>query len=188
LKGVDEYITHHKMRHMSSISDGRENRHAKLRLKWTFEQHRAGGLMSPVELSILIGLVMIVVFAAALWWVRTASRARVQALHERFPNATIAPANFYGQESAGAAQMRGNGTLVLTDTELYFERLWPRREYRISLAAIERVEIPSSYLGKTNFQPLLKVVFRNDAGQLDSMAWLVPDVESLKDRLEAAKR
>lgn len=144
--------------------------------------------MSPVELSVLIVLFVVVLIMAAVWWVQRALRARVQALQQRFPNATIIPANFFGQESAGVTQLRGNGSLVLTDTELYFERLWPRREYRIPLAAIEAIETPVSYLRKTNFQPLLKVIFHNEAGQLDSMAWLVPDVESLRQTLEAARR
>ena len=141
--------------------------------------------MSPVVLVILIILVALVPIAIALWWVRTAIRSQIKLLQERFPNAQVTQANFFGQESRGPMQLRGTGTIVLTDKELYFERLWPRREYRIPLSAIEAVEMPTSYLGKTNFRPLLKVVFRNEAGEFDSMAWLVPEVEGLKRTLES---
>jgi hypothetical protein len=144
--------------------------------------------MTPVILVILILLVTLVPIAIVLWRVRAAARVQAEALQQRFPNATLVPANFFGQESAGVTQLRGNGMLVLTDTELYFERLWPRREYRIPLAAIEAVETAHSFLGKTNFQPLLKVTFRTHNGQIDAMAWLVPDVEGLKRTLEKARR
>jgi hypothetical protein len=60
------------------------------------------------------------------------------------------------------------------------------REYRIPLSAVQRVENPSSFLGKTNFRPLVKVVFLNDAGQSDSIAWLVPDVEELTRSIQSA--
>jgi len=85
-------------------------------------------------------------------------------------------------------QLRGNGTLVLTDSELYFERWVPHREYRIPLASIRAIETPSSFLGKTNFRPLVKVVFQTEAGQTDSIAWLVRDVEGLKQAIEEARR
>jgi hypothetical protein len=144
--------------------------------------------MSPLVFAILIVVGAFAAIAAVLERVQVSARAQAQAVQARFPNAQVVQANFFGQESAGVMQLRGNGALALTDTELYFERLWPRREYCIPLAAIEGIETPSSYLGKTNFQPLLKVVFRNESGQLDSMAWLVPDVKALKQTIEMARR
>jgi hypothetical protein len=138
--------------------------------------------MSPVLLIIVIA---VIVFAAtSTVYVMQQNRAA----KERYPNAKlIVPgANFYGQESFGVTQLRGNGILVLTDTELYFKKWLQGREYHIPYAAIQAVETPTSFLGKTNFRPLVKVVFRNDSGQIDSMAWLVRDVEALKGAIEAA--
>jgi hypothetical protein len=142
---------------------------------------------------VLIVFIVVVVTGlglfATLYLLRRAMLDRAQAARERFPNAklVVPGANFYGQESKGVMQLRGNGTLVLTDTELYFEMLVPQREFRIPLAAIQALETPSSYLGKTNFRPLLKVVYRDESGQNDSMGWLVPDVDAVKRAIEAAR-
>jgi hypothetical protein len=147
-------------------------------------------MSTTVEIIIILALIFTVVFGVTLSILRRETMSRAQAIGKKFPNARlIVPgANFYGQESKGKMQMRGNGTLALTEEELYFEWLVPRREFRIPLSAIQAVETPSSYLGKTNFRPLLKVVFQNDAGQTDSMAWLVPDVEAARQEVEAARK
>jgi hypothetical protein len=146
--------------------------------------------MTP--LGLIAGILLLVAALLGIVFVplRRLAAQRTQAIRERFPNAKlIVPgANFYGQESRGVMQMRGNGTLVLTDSELYFEGWLPRREFRIPLGAIQTIETPTSYLGKTNFRPLVKVVFRDAAGQTDSMAWLVPDVGGLKHALEEARQ
>jgi hypothetical protein len=146
--------------------------------------------MSPVELVLIIIVFMVVIFAAVLVLLRRLSASRTEATRARFPNARlIVPgALFYGQESAGVMQTRGNGTLVLTDSELYFEKWLPRREYRIPLTAIQAIETPTSFLGKTNFRPLLKVVFQDEAGKTDSMAWLVGDLDGAIRALEDARR
>lgn len=145
--------------------------------------------MSPILIVFLtLGVIMVAMFAS-LYVLRQKITQRTEAVRERFPTANliISNASFYGQESKGVAQMRGNGILVLTGSELYFEMLVPQREFRIPLASIQALETPSSYLGKTNFRPLLKVVFRNESGQTDSMGWLVPDVQGLKAAIESAR-
>jgi hypothetical protein len=106
---------------------------------------------------------------------------------ERFPLARhiMNGANFYGQESRGVGQWRGNGTLVLTDDELYFRQWVSQAEYRIPLRAIQPLETPRSHLGKTNFRPLLKVNYINPQGERDSIAWSLVDVEGVKREIEA---
>ena len=145
--------------------------------------------MSPVIFILLMVVILMGVLVFSLYLLRRQITNRTQAARERFPNAKliIPSANFYGQESKGVMQLRGNGTLVLTDTELYFEQWIVQREFRIPLAAIQALETPSSYLGKTNFRPLLKVVFRDESGHTDSMGWLVGDVEALKRAVDAAR-
>ena len=128
------------------------------------------------------GIVLLVVsilglIVAVLLVVRWLVNRRVKSMQQRFPNALrAAQANFYGQESKGKGHLRGSGVLVLLPDQLLFEMLAPRRQHAIPRNRIIRTESPSSYLGKTNFRPLLKVVFQNEAGKLDSMAWLVSDV------------
>ncbi len=87
--------------------------------------------------------------------------------------------NFFGQESKGLGQVRGNGSLILTDTELYFEMWTPKRSLRIHRHMIKKVENPPPkwHLKKTKNRLLLKVHFTNDQGQDDSAAWIVPELD-----------
>lgn len=137
-------------------------------------------LIAAVIAAFLVGIgAVLVVF-------RQYAARRGQAARERFPDArAIVPgANFFGLESRGAAQLRGNGTLVLTDQEIFFERWVVRMEIRIPLNAIVAVDTPMSHLGKSVARRLLKVTFRGADGQNDSIAWYVPDLEGLKRTLE----
>jgi hypothetical protein len=144
--------------------------------------------MSPTDIAFILVVGILLVIVVVLMMLRRQFAERERVARERFPNARmiIRGANFFGQQSLGVMQGRGNGILVLTDTELYFERLLPRKEFSVPLAAIQSVETTNSFLGKTIFRPLLKVVFRNDAGQIDAMAWYVGDVEGTKRTIEAA--
>jgi hypothetical protein len=85
-------------------------------------------------------------------------------------------ANAFGVESGGPFQMRGNGTLVLTPSELVFVMAVPRREVRIPRGSILLAEEARSHLGKTIGQPLLRARFTNEAGDPDSAAWAVRDL------------
>ena len=93
-------------------------------------------------------------------------------------------ANCFGLESLGQKQFRGNGILVLTEKELFFEMLLPKKEFNIPIRNIVKIETPKSHLHKTKFKPLLKVIFKNDKGELDSVAWLIKDVFQWKENLE----
>ncbi len=93
-------------------------------------------------------------------------------------------ANFFGIESHGIMQMRGNGILLLTDTDLVFELFRPARDFVIPLAKIEKIELAESHLTKTMFQPLLKVYFTNEEGHMDRMALWVVNSAEWKDLLE----
>ncbi len=91
---------------------------------------------------------------------------------------TAASANFFGQQSSGIAQIRGNGFLALTNSRIYFLSIYsPRREISITWDRVVGVEKPRSFLGKTKFRPLLKIVFRNENGERDAAAWLVSDTD-----------
>ncbi|NHJ46301.1 MAG: hypothetical protein FK733_00805 [Asgard group archaeon] len=86
-------------------------------------------------------------------------------------------ANFFGQESIGSRQIRGNGVLILTSDELYFEMWVPKnRICRIQIRDILKIETTKWHLKKTKSRMLLKVVFTNKQGETDSGAWLVSDL------------
>lgn len=92
--------------------------------------------------------------------------------------------NFFGIQSRKKRQVRGNGTLILTKNLLFFEMWWPKRQFSIEIKQIEGLEIVKSFLGKTRFKPLLKVKFLDVSGIQNSMAFLVPNLEEWKRRLE----
>ena len=87
-------------------------------------------------------------------------------------------ANYFGLESKGVKQIRGNGVLILTKEKLYYE-MWvkPKTIIEISNDSIQKIESVKSHLKKSRFQNLLKVIFTNERGNDDSVAWLVRDLE-----------
>jgi hypothetical protein len=96
--------------------------------------------------------------------------------------------NFFGQKSAGRAQMRGNGSLLLTPDELHFLRWVPKKNIIIPLDNIENIERVNSFLGKRKNKELLKIEFNNHQGEKDSAAWLLDNMHAweqvIKDNLE----
>ena len=142
---------------------------------------------------IIIAIVVVVLALLAMLmliarWLRRMAHRGTQAVQDRYAGRTIhhldSGANFFGQQSLGVSQVRGNGTLALTDGELYFLRWAPQKEFIVPLRDIESVEIVKSFLGKSKFRPLLKINFRNAEGASDAMAWLVADAYNLKEQLE----
>ncbi len=94
-------------------------------------------------------------------------------------------ANFFGLESKGVKQVRGNGVLVLTEDKLYYE-MWvkPKTIIEIPIKLIKKVDIVKSHLHKSKFKPLLKVIFINRLGEVDSVAWMVKNITEWKETLE----
>ncbi|NDJ51565.1 MAG: hypothetical protein GYB68_00600 [Chloroflexi bacterium] len=135
--------------------------------------------------ALLLGLALVFTLIFAL--IALLAKRRADAAKARFPGAvTIVSANFFGQESLGMAQVRGNGTLVLTNSELFFEKWAPHTEYHIPLRQITQIETVPSFLGKgTSAGPLLKVVYQDDRGGSDAIAWLLRDVEGFKRQIES---
>lgn len=93
-------------------------------------------------------------------------------------------ANSFGQESLGVKQVRGNGVIVLTNSELYFEMLMPKKSWTIPVSSIQAVENPTSHLTKTRGVALLKVIFQNQQGATDSIAWQMHDVPTWTKTLQ----
>lgn len=92
-------------------------------------------------------------------------------------------ANFFGLESQGTKQIRGNGILILTEKELYFELYLPTNKIIIPLIQITKIDTTRSHLGKSKFKQLLKIYFKNETGQNDSIAWCVQDLPKWKQTL-----
>ncbi|MCM8814327.1 MAG: hypothetical protein NC924_10435 [Candidatus Omnitrophica bacterium] len=95
-------------------------------------------------------------------------------------------ANFFGQQSRGCMQVRGNGELVLTADELFYEMWIPKKQLRIPRSSITNVSKVYAHLMKSCGFPLLKVEFTNADGQADAAAWLVRDLPAWMDDLKPA--
>jgi hypothetical protein len=134
--------------------------------------------------GVLVLLAMLFLFFRAI---SQALRRQADEVRQRYPDAKlVAPgANFFGQQSLGVRQIRGNGTLVLTDTELFFQKFKPRKDFHIPLPSISAIETPKSHLGKTAGRPLLKVVYRKESGAEDAIAWYVPNLDEVIQQLES---
>lgn len=144
-----------------------------------------------MSVALVVGLVLLlaIVIGATIVGVSLAAKKSRQATEKEFPNARHidSGALFFGQKSRGAAQMRGNGTLILADAELVFKQWVVNREFRIPYRSIQSLENPRSFLGKSQGVKLLEVRFVDESGADDSMAWRVRDLDAIMRAIEAAR-
>lgn len=94
-------------------------------------------------------------------------------------------ANFFGVESRGTGQVRGNGALVLTASELWFAQMVPEAELTIAVRDIKAVDLVSSHLGKSSGRQLVRV--RYGPGDGDAAAWAVADPDAWLRAIEQAR-
>ncbi len=136
-------------------------------------------------------LLFVVVLLGVLSFVISKVRKKSQAaIDERFDESQILcsdpMANFFGQQSKGAAQVRGNGGLVLTADLLWFRQAVPERELEIPLSSVTGVRIEKWFLKKSKGRPLVIVDFDSGDGP-DAAAWLVRNHELWKTEIEKRK-
>ncbi|TFF93502.1 MAG: hypothetical protein EU544_05790 [Promethearchaeota archaeon] len=115
-------------------------------------------------------------------------KKRRKEILEKFNEAEIVQvtenANFFGVESKGGKQVRGNGVLTLTKGELYFEMWVPKKILSVPLNSIKKVTTTRHHLKKVKFVDLLKIEFVNEEGNDDSVAWWVKEVQEWITKLE----
>lgn len=109
--------------------------------------------------------------------------AALELLGRREPVVIDERANFFGVESAGARQWRGNGCLAASDEAIAFAMWLPRRTLRIDRSRLVAADRTQSHLGKTVGRPLLRVRFETDGGDSDVAAWYVTDLDRWLDAL-----
>ena len=138
--------------------------------------------------TFIVVISVLIAFSAIYLLVRIMSDKKSKEVLGRFQPGEVllsSPnANFFGKTSLGMTQVRGNGVLVLTAKELFFEMWIPKREYHIPIFSIKNIKTPKVHLGKTRFKPLLKIVFCNQHGHTDAMAWQVKHLSSWIEALE----
>jgi hypothetical protein len=92
-------------------------------------------------------------------------------------------ANFFGTESDGPLQIRGNGSLAVYQDGIRFERWIPPRTIWIPRKAVHAIDSTRSHCDKTQFVRLLRIRYENERGEADSVAWRVADVDRWLDAL-----
>ena len=116
---------------------------------------------------------------------------RISEIMDKFKDKNIIlltnDANFFGQQSHKSTQVRGNGVLILTAEELYFEMWRPKKILQIPISSVLKIEITKSFMHKSVFRKLLKVVFTNQEGEEDAAAWWVTSLEKWIEELESVK-
>ena len=127
-----------------------------------------------------------------IFWLKSVFRKRRDEVEKRFQGKKIILqhnfAHFYGLESLGHFQAKGNGVLAMTKEELYFLKALPRREFKVPVKTITGISNPRSHLGKTNVAKLLRVDFIID-GRQDAIAWMVGgDVEKWTRAVQDARK
>ena len=146
-------------------------------------------LIIQIVVIIIVVIILIVVFSGLFQRAVFVADRQTQ---EIFPPEQIVlteyNANFFGLQSRGAGQIRGNGVLVLTHNELGFRRFFVRLELSIPLEQIQDVRLVNSHLGKRIVgYKLLWVQFQNSTG-LDAVAWLVKNPEQWQMAIESARQ
>lgn len=135
---------------------------------------------------------IILVFGIALILLRRLARRRLRETRVELGAEHILhlskSANFFGVESAGMSQLRGNGVLTLTPDSLVFKMYLPDREYRIPLDKVLEAGVASSFLDKRVGRPLLVVCFSDEEGAEDSMGLYVPHARRWADWVDEAAR
>ncbi len=108
-------------------------------------------------------------------------KKRINEIHEKVRDKRILlvddMSNFFGLESLGVWKVRGNGVLLLTEEQLIFGMWKPKKELIIPIKSIIKITNPKSHMHRSVFRPLLKVIFNNEIGEIDSAAWYVQHLD-----------
>lgn len=146
--------------------------------------------MDAILIVVIVVAVILVTLVGVFWTLGRVTRKRAALIAERFPNTKlIVPmANFFGQESKGVTQLRGNGIMVITSSEVYFQQLVTNREWHIAFGSIQEVETVKSHLGKTIGRPLLKIRYINPEGRVDTVAWWVRNLDEVLQTIESLRQ
>ncbi len=94
---------------------------------------------------------------------------------------------YIARESDGYSHFRGQGYLVLTEDELYFERELVKKIIEIPIDSIVKVDKTKRLAGQGPGM-MLKVVFNTQDGQQDAVAWKVKDLERWIDEISLIAR
>ena len=103
------------------------------------------GLVAVV--AIILTLVAVLISKAVFAFLKGPLEARISTQY-RLDEVLMQDlkANYFGRESIGVGQLRGNGGLVLTAKQLHFFMFLPTSDIRIPLTTITKLAITKSHL------------------------------------------
>ena len=84
---------------------------------------------------------------------------------------------YVARERDGYSHFRGNGYLVLTNDELFFERQLNKMIVKIPVNSILGVDKTRRLGGQAPGKLMLKVNFKNSDGSEDAIAWKVKELD-----------
>lgn len=142
--------------------------------------------------ALIVGLSLafaVLLTSGILFFIKKVQKKREEEVRTAFKGKRILRmcpnAVFVGQTSHSAfGAVRGNGVLVLTEDELFFQMWLPKREFRLQVSAITNIQTPKSFQSRTVFRALLQVDYKNESGAPDSIAWAVSELAQWKTALE----
>jgi hypothetical protein len=137
--------------------------------------------MSTATVVLLVLVASLVVSALIAVTLVRGGRARAQVHLRDVPGEVrrSTAATSLGLTSLGVGQLRGTGTLVLTDNEVAFAQWRPDRLVRIQRAAIVEVGTTRTHLGKTMNKDLLRIRWANAETEVeDTVAFFVRDLDA----------
>jgi hypothetical protein len=142
-----------------------------------------------VKILLFIAGFVLIISIATIFSLKKIIKKRISNLKKRFNEYKIIEyerfANCFGVQSKGYVQIRGNGILLLTKQFLFFQMIFPKKELLLPLSDIRESKITMSHLGKTKGKKLLKIVFTNDSGKKDSVAFLVSNLDIWMKQLKS---
>ena len=142
-------------------------------------------LAGVIGLALVTVLLYLVLMQVRVKQIKQANRLLEEYKEENIVAYTSA-ANYIGVESSGYEQIRGNSFLLLTSHFLLLERLAPEKRLMIPLRKIYRVDQVSSFLGRRNIKPILRVAFSNEEGEQDTLGVLLRDPDKWEQLIHAA--
>lgn len=132
---------------------------------------------TAVLLLVILAAVVVSMVVAAVIVRRSQSRAAA-ALSGVGPARSTVAATALGMSGSDDTDLRGTGTLALTDEELAFAQWRPEHLLRIPRSAITRVDTTREHLGKTMKTDVLRVTWRSPGpggGDERSIAFFIRD-------------
>lgn len=146
--------------------------------------------MTVFLVLIIVALVVTGDIVFFVWWIKRLRAGAIEALREAVGDERVyhvEDCNFFGLQSSGYKQWRGNGVLALTGKGIHFRMFIPRRYLFVPVDAMREISEPRSFLGKSKAKKLLRVDFANSAGEKDACAWLVPSLRWWNEAIQALR-